>query len=102
MLSKEDLHTFYEPKKKIEGNIALIAPGTGLGEAGLYWDGNFYHPFANEGGGFKSISGVGNSANLHCPKVVRSSRIDFIIVQHPIYGFGIKCSNRSCVLLDNS
>lgn len=50
MLSKEDLHTLYEPKKKIEGNIALIAPGTGLGEAGLYWDGNFYHPFANEGG----------------------------------------------------
>ena len=33
-----------------EGNIALISPGTGLGEAGLYWDGNAYHPFAAEGG----------------------------------------------------
>ncbi|TDX00012.1 glucokinase [Dinghuibacter silviterrae] len=32
------------------GNIALIAPGTGLGEAGLYWDGAHYHPFATEGG----------------------------------------------------
>jgi glucokinase len=32
------------------GNIALIAPGTGLGEAGLYWDGSRYHPFATEGG----------------------------------------------------
>lgn len=32
------------------GNIALIAPGTGLGEAGLYWDGTHYHPFATEGG----------------------------------------------------
>jgi len=33
-----------------EGNIAIIAPGTGLGEAGLYWDGEYYHPFATEGG----------------------------------------------------
>lgn len=32
------------------GNAAVIAPGTGLGEAGLYWDGNYYHPFATEGG----------------------------------------------------
>jgi glucokinase len=33
-----------------EGNMAVIAPGTGLGEAGLYWDGRYYHPFATEGG----------------------------------------------------
>src|SRR5882724_10088880 len=33
-----------------KGNIAIIAPGTGLGEAGLYWDGEHYHPFATEGG----------------------------------------------------
>jgi len=32
------------------GNAAIIAPGTGLGEAGLFWDGKFYHPFATEGG----------------------------------------------------
>ncbi len=32
------------------GNIAIIAAGTGLGEAGLYFDGNAYHPFATEGG----------------------------------------------------
>ncbi|MBP7557968.1 MAG: glucokinase [Chitinophagaceae bacterium] len=32
------------------GNAAIIAPGTGLGEAGLYWDGEKYHPFATEGG----------------------------------------------------
>jgi glucokinase len=32
------------------GNAALIAPGTGLGEAGLHWDGTSYHPFASEGG----------------------------------------------------
>src|SRR5262249_25088721 len=32
------------------GNVAVIAAGTGLGEAMLYWDGNQYHPFASEGG----------------------------------------------------
>jgi glucokinase len=32
------------------GNQAVIAPGTGLGEAGLYWDGKKHHVFACEGG----------------------------------------------------
>jgi glucokinase len=32
------------------GNQALIAPGTGLGEAILYWDGKRHHVFATEGG----------------------------------------------------
>lgn len=32
------------------GNRSLIAAGTGLGEAGLVWDGNRHLPFATEGG----------------------------------------------------
>jgi glucokinase len=32
------------------GNAAVISAGTGLGEAGAYWDGSRYHPFACEGG----------------------------------------------------
>ena len=32
------------------GNIAVISAGTGLGEAGLFWDGKKHHPFACEGG----------------------------------------------------
>ncbi len=32
------------------GSIALISAGTGLGEAGLFWDGARYRPFASEGG----------------------------------------------------
>ena len=35
---------------EIAGNAAIISSGTGLGEAGLYWDGVRYHPFASEGG----------------------------------------------------
>lgn len=34
----------------LEGNAAIIAAGTGLGEAGLFWDGVRRHPFACEGG----------------------------------------------------
>jgi len=32
------------------GNRAVIAAGTGLGEALLYWDGRRFHPMATEGG----------------------------------------------------
>jgi glucokinase len=33
-----------------EGNRAIIAPGSDLGEAILYWDGNAHRPFPTEGG----------------------------------------------------
>jgi glucokinase len=32
------------------GNVAVIAAGTGLGEGMLYWDGRRHHPLASEGG----------------------------------------------------
>lgn len=32
------------------GNIAVLAAGTGLGEAMLFWDGYKHHPMATEGG----------------------------------------------------
>ncbi|MEM9453243.1 MAG: glucokinase [Myxococcota bacterium] len=32
------------------GNAGLLAAGTGLGEAGLFWDGQRHRPFACEGG----------------------------------------------------
>ncbi len=48
-LKKEELFLLH-PGKKQSGNQALIAAGTGLGEAGLFWDGKTHHPFACEGG----------------------------------------------------
>lgn len=39
-----------QPGLTRKGNIAVIAAGTGLGEAILYWDGKCYHPIATEGG----------------------------------------------------
>jgi len=32
------------------GNVAVVAPGTGLGCASLYWDGRRHHPLPSEGG----------------------------------------------------
>ena len=34
----------------VAGNSAIISAGTGLGEAGLFWDGGRHIPFATEGG----------------------------------------------------
>lgn len=48
-LRKEELFVLQEGKKH-EGNRALIAAGTGLGETLLFWSGERYRPFASEGG----------------------------------------------------
>lgn len=49
-LKEEELLILNEGRKDSIGNQALIAAGTGLGEAGMYWDGNKHHPFPCEGG----------------------------------------------------
>jgi glucokinase len=33
-----------------QGNLALVSAGTGLGKAGVHWDGSRHRPFATEGG----------------------------------------------------
>jgi glucokinase len=42
--------TLHRGREEASGNAAVIAAGTGLGEAGLYWDGARHRPFASEGG----------------------------------------------------
>lgn len=49
-LQPDDFITIHPGKKDSTGNMAIIAPGTGLGEAGLYWDGSYFYPFPTEGG----------------------------------------------------
>ena len=49
-LAPTDLVTISSGAANAAGNAAIIAAGTGLGEAGLYWDGRTHHPFATEGG----------------------------------------------------
>ena len=49
-LATQDLVTLNPGAGSVSGNQAVVAPGTGLGEAGLFWDGNRHHVFACEGG----------------------------------------------------
>lgn len=49
-LGSEDLLILQPGAADAVGNAAVIAAGTGLGEAGLYWDGKQHQPFATEGG----------------------------------------------------
>lgn len=48
-LKPEELATL-NPGKPREGHRAVLAAGTGLGMAGLFWDGKQHHPFPSEGG----------------------------------------------------
>jgi len=49
-LAAKDLVPLNRVSGPAVGNQGVIAPGTGLGEAGLFWDGNRHHVFACEGG----------------------------------------------------
>ncbi|MBI5272933.1 MAG: glucokinase [Chlamydiia bacterium] len=49
-LKQEELYLLHKGISGQVGNQALIAAGTGLGEAGLFWDGKEHKPFACEGG----------------------------------------------------
>lgn len=63
-------------------NLAVISPGTGLGEALLYWDGTRHHPIASEGGHggfaprgklqieFLEWLGHARSAHVSCERVL--------------------------------
>lgn len=71
-LRQDELSTLCKGNNDTSGNIAILAAGTGLGEAGLYYDGREYHPFATEGG--------------HCDFAPRSPRdmevLTFLLKRH--------------------
>jgi glucokinase len=50
ILEADDLETLSEGEPVPQGNIGVIAPGTGLGEAFLTWEGSRYRAHASEGG----------------------------------------------------
>ena len=50
VLRADEIAVLQTGSPKATGNRAVIAAGTGLGEAGLFWDGATYRPFATEGG----------------------------------------------------
>ncbi len=50
MLGDDDVVVLNRGRWDAAGTVAVIAAGTGLGEAGLWWDGRQHWPFASEGG----------------------------------------------------
>jgi len=49
-LGADELAVLHAGDPDAEGNACIVAAGTGLGQAGLFWDGARHHPFATEGG----------------------------------------------------
>ena len=49
-LEARDFTVLNEGAPDAEGNAAIISAGTGLGEAGLHFEGKMHRPFASEGG----------------------------------------------------
>lgn len=49
-LQSKDFVILNRGARNAKGNRAIISAGTGLGEAGMYWDGERHRPFASEGG----------------------------------------------------
>ncbi|WP_332454350.1 glucokinase [Chryseobacterium aquaticum] len=50
LLEDSDLDAIYSSGHLEKGNVAILAPGNGLGEAGYFFDGKYLRPFATEGG----------------------------------------------------
>jgi len=50
LLNDTDLEDIRSGGHLESGNVAIIAPGNGLGEAGYFFDGKYLRPFATEGG----------------------------------------------------
>ncbi|MCU7938858.1 MAG: glucokinase [gamma proteobacterium symbiont of Bathyaustriella thionipta] len=65
-LNKGDLTAGQKSTGQINsGNASIIAAGTGLGEAGLFWDGRKHTPFASEGGHCDFSPGTETEYRLH-------------------------------------
>ncbi len=61
-LETADLHTLNPGRSEQRGAIAVIAPGTGLGEAFLTWNGRRYQAHPSEGG--HAAFGPGNAEQI--------------------------------------
>jgi glucokinase len=85
-LTKEDMFTIREGDPGNDANIAVLAPGTGLGEAGLYWDGQEYHPFATEGGHCDFASRTELDMELH---QFLQKKVGVVSWEHVVSGMGI-------------
>lgn len=85
-LGPEDLHTLNSGSPQANAPLAVIAPGTGLGEGFLSWDGDHYRTHPSEGGhaDFAPI----NDAQIGLLRYLLD-RIEHVSYEHLCSGVGI-------------
>ncbi len=98
-MEEKDFLALHPGEPSIQGNMAVLAPGTGLGEAGLYWDGEVHHPFATEGGHADFSCRCAEDMELHDfllkkYKVVSWESVIAGPAIHDIYNFLCQVKNR--------
>ena len=64
-MTEKDFLVLHPGEATVGGNMAILAPGTGLGEAGLFWDGAALRPFATEGGHTGFVARSADDFALH-------------------------------------
>lgn len=85
-LQPEDLYTLNTGKAVPGGTLAVIAPGTGLGEAFLTWEGDHYHAHASEGG--HTDFAPTNSSEIEMLRYLLE-RFDHVSYEHIVSGIGL-------------
>jgi glucokinase len=85
-LTPADFWVLNPGKEGATGNAALISAGTGLGQAGLFWDGKQYFPFASEGGhaDFAPMDALQSELLSHL-----QGRINHVSWEHVLSGPGL-------------
>jgi glucokinase len=85
-LQPEDLYTLNTGKAVADGTLAVIAPGTGLGEAFLTWEGDRYHAHASEGG--HTDFAPTNSSEMELLRYLQG-RFEHVSYEHVGSGIGL-------------
>jgi glucokinase len=83
-LEPQDLHTLNEGQPISKGAIAVIAPGTGLGEGFLTWDGSRYRAHTSEGG----------HADFAPTNTVQIELLLYLLARFPHVSFERVCSGK--------
>src|SRR5207245_11568207 len=83
-LETQDLHTLTERQAVSGGAIAVIAPGTGLGEGFLTWDGSHYQAHTSEGG----------HADFAPANTIQVELLRYLLTRFPHVSFERICSGK--------
>ena len=86
LLEPGDVHTLNQGEAAEHGPIAVVAPGTGLGEAFLVWDGSRYRIYPSEGGHADFAPTSSNEIGL---LVYMLENLEHVSYEHVCSGIGL-------------